>query len=64
MGRLGVFDLHGNLHAWVPDAEGGFRAGFCADAAINGAGCAYVTTAHYRSDQDYSTGFRCCAAAR
>lgn len=57
----GTFDQHGNLHEWVSDADGTFRGGFYADAAINGAGCGYRTTAHGRSYHDYSTGFRCCA---
>jgi formylglycine-generating enzyme required for sulfatase activity len=56
----GVFDLHGNLHEWVADAEGTFRGGFYADASINGPGCTYRTTAHGRGYHDYSTGFRCC----
>ncbi len=60
----GVFDLHGNLHEWVADAEGTFRGGFYVDAEINGEGCAYRTTAHGRGYHDYSTGFRCCADAR
>ena len=55
----GVYDLHGNLHEWV--SEGVFRGGFYADAALNGPGCTYVTTAHAASYHDYSTGFRCCA---
>ena len=57
----GVYDLHGNLHEWVAEADGTFRGGFYADASINGAGCTYQTTAHARSYHDYSTGFRCCA---
>ncbi len=57
----GVFDMHGNLHEWVADAEGTFRGGFYVDAKINGEGCSYRTTAHGRSYHDYSTGFRCCA---
>ena len=57
----GVFDLHGNLHEWVADADGTFRGGFYADAALNGPGCLYRTTAHEPSYHDYSTGFRCCA---
>lgn len=57
----GVYDLHGNLHEWVADADGTFRGGFYADASINGEGCGYVTTAHDRGYHDYSTGFRCCA---
>jgi formylglycine-generating enzyme required for sulfatase activity len=57
----GAYDLHGNLHEWVADADGTFRGGFYADAAINGEGCSYTTTAHSRSYHDYSTGFRCCA---
>lgn len=57
----GVYDLHGNLHEWVADPEGSFRGGFYADAALNGEGCSYVTTAHSFAYHDYSTGFRCCA---
>ncbi len=60
----GVFDLHGNLHEWVADSAGTFRGGFYVDAAINGAGCLYRTTAHGRGYHDYSTGFRCCTDAR
>ena len=56
----GAFDMHGNLHEWVADADGTFRGGFYADGAINGPGCTYVTTAHDASYHDYSTGFRCC----
>jgi len=56
-----VYDMHGNLHEWVVDADGKFRGGFYADASINGPGCTYVTTAHARGYHDYSTGFRCCA---
>jgi len=59
----GVYDLHGNLHEWVDDEAGTFRGGFYADAKLNGQGCLYVTTAHDASYHDYSTGFRCCAAA-
>lgn len=61
--EVGAFDLHGNLHEWVSDADGTFRGGFYADASINGPGCLYVTTAHDRTYHDYSTGFRCCADA-
>ncbi len=60
----GVYDLHGNLHEWVADADGVFRGGFYVDAVINGVGCSYRTTAHSRSYHDYSTGFRCCADER
>ncbi len=56
----GHFDMHGNLHEWVADADGTFRGGFYADASINGQGCLYTTTAHDFSYHDYSTGFRCC----
>ncbi len=59
----GVFDLHGNLHEWVADVAGTFRGGFFADAALNGAGCLYATTAHDRTYHDYSTGLRCCRDA-
>lgn len=57
----GVFDMHGNLHEWVSDADGTFRGGFYVDAVLNGPGCTYATTAHDRYWHDYSTGFRCCA---
>ncbi|MFK7930368.1 MAG: SUMF1/EgtB/PvdO family nonheme iron enzyme [Myxococcota bacterium] len=60
----GIFDLHGNLHEWVSDAEGTFRGGFYADASINGPGCLYRTLAHGRRYHDYSTGFRCCQDAK
>jgi formylglycine-generating enzyme required for sulfatase activity len=57
----GIFDMHGNLHEWVADADGTFRGGFYVDASINGEGCSYRTTAHTSGYHDYSTGFRCCA---
>jgi sulfatase modifying factor 1 len=60
----GAYDLHGNVHEWVSDADGKFRGGFFADASINGPGCLYVTTAHEFTYHDYSTGFRCCADPR
>ena len=60
----GAFDLHGNLHEWVSDADGTFRGGFFADAVLNGPGCLYATTAHTSDYHDYSTGFRCCADPR
>ncbi|TNF32380.1 MAG: hypothetical protein EP329_10350 [Deltaproteobacteria bacterium] len=57
----GAYDLMGNLHEWVADADGTFRGGFYVDTALNGPGCLYVTTAHGAGHHDYSTGFRCCA---
>jgi len=60
---FGVFDLVGNLHEWVADADGTFRGGFYVDVEINGPGCTYATTAHSRDYHDYSTGFRCCGEA-
>lgn len=60
----GIYDLHGNLHEWVADADGTFRGGFYVDAEINGQGCLYRTTAHGRTYHDYSTGFRCCSDAK
>jgi sulfatase modifying factor 1 len=60
----GLYDLMGNLHEWVADADGTFRGGFYADTRINGEGCRYATTAHNRLHWDYSTGFRCCASPR
>ena len=59
--EAGAYDMHGNLHEWVDDADGTFRGGFYADAAINGDGCTYTTTAHTTTYHDYSTGFRCCS---
>ena len=59
----GAFDMHGNLHEWVSDADGTFRGGFFGDAEINGPGCTYATTAHTMGYHDYSTGFRCCSDA-
>jgi formylglycine-generating enzyme required for sulfatase activity len=58
----GVYDLMGNLHEWVADADGTFRGGYYVDTRINGEGCLYRTTAHSRRHWDYSTGFRCCAS--
>ena len=57
----GIFDLMGNLHEWVDDANGTFRGGYYVDTVINGEGCHYATTAHNVHHWDYSTGFRCCA---
>jgi hypothetical protein len=58
---FGVYDMVGNLHEWVADAEGTFQGGFYGDVLQHGDGCEYVTTAHVASYHDYSTGFRCCA---
>ena len=65
----GVADCVGNLHEWGSDpadakGHGRFRGGFYGDAEINGHGCLYVTSAHELTYHDYSTGFRCCAAAK
>jgi formylglycine-generating enzyme required for sulfatase activity len=57
----GLFDLYGNLHEWIAEADGTFKGGFYADTDTNGPGCLYTTTAHTFSYRDYSTGFRCCA---
>jgi len=57
----GAFDMMGNRHEWVDDADGTFRGGFFDDTVINGNGCLYRTTAHTIGHWDYSTGFRCCA---
>ncbi|NUP09949.1 MAG: SUMF1/EgtB/PvdO family nonheme iron enzyme [Polyangiaceae bacterium] len=57
----GVFDMVGNLHEWVADADGTFRGGYYMDTTRNGDGCSYRTTAHDFEYHDYSTGFRCCA---
>jgi formylglycine-generating enzyme len=57
----GVYDMVGNLHEWVADADGTFQGGFYQDVHQHGDGCGYVTTAHNASYHDYSTGFRCCA---
>lgn len=57
----GVFDMVGNLHEWVADADGTFRGGYYMDTTRNGDGCSYRTTAHDFEYHDYSTGFRCCS---
>jgi sulfatase modifying factor 1 len=57
----GLFDMVGNLHEWVADADGTFRGGYYMDTSMNGDGCSYRTTAHDFEYHDYSTGFRCCA---
>jgi sulfatase modifying factor 1 len=57
----GLFDMVGNLHEWVADADGTFRGGYYMDTSRNGDGCSYQTTAHDFDYHDYSTGFRCCA---
>lgn len=57
----GVFDMVGNLHEWVADADGTFRGGYYMDTTKNGDGCSYRTTAHDFEYHDYSTGFRCCS---
>lgn len=56
----GLFDMVGNLHEWVADADGTFRGGFYMDTSQNGEGCSYRTSAHDFAYHDYSTGFRCC----
>ena len=61
--EYGVYDMVGNLHEWIEDAEGTFRGGFYMDTKINGEGCNYATTAHAANYHDYSTGFRCCMDA-
>lgn len=64
---FGVFDMVGNLHEWIatdPAApHGTFAGGYYLDTALNGDGCNYRTVAHAHDYHDYSTGFRCCAAA-
>jgi formylglycine-generating enzyme required for sulfatase activity len=57
----GLFDMVGNLHEWIADANGTFRGGYYMDTAKNGEGCGYQTTAHSFDYHDYSTGFRSCA---
>jgi hypothetical protein len=61
--EYGVYDMVGNLHEWVKDAEGTFRGGFFMDTFQNGEGCEYRTVGHGFEYHDYSTGFRCCADA-
>ena len=59
----GVYDMVGNLHEWVADANGTFYGGYYSDVSSvgHGEGCGYLTTAHEARYHDYSTGFRCCA---
>ena len=59
----GAHDMMGNLHEWTADPAGTFRGGYYVDTVMNGNGCLYATTAHSMTYWDYSTGFRCCAAA-
>jgi sulfatase modifying factor 1 len=59
----GVYDMVGNLHEWVADPGGTFLGGYYLDTKLNGDGCHYKTVAHDAAYHDYSTGFRCCAAA-
>jgi hypothetical protein len=61
---FGVYDMVGNLHEWVADADGTFLGGFFMDTFQNGEGCGYGTQAHSTEYHDYSTGFRCCADPR
>jgi formylglycine-generating enzyme len=61
--EYGAYDMVGNLHEWIEDADGTFRGGFYMDTRINGEGCTYATTAHGLKYHDYSTGFRCCMDA-
>ncbi len=61
--EYGAYDMVGNLHEWIEDADGTFRGGFYMDTRINGEGCNYATTAHGIRYHDYSTGFRCCKDA-
>jgi hypothetical protein len=58
----GVYDMVGNLHEWIDDADGTFRGGYYMDTTKNGDGCNYSTQAHDFTYHDYSTGFRCCAS--
>ena len=64
----GAFDMVGNLHEWVATEpslpHGTFAGGYYLDTSQNGDGCNYRTVAHAHDYHDYSTGFRCCAAAR
>lgn len=57
----GVYDMVGNLHEWIADANGTFNGGYYQDVEKNGVGCGYQTKAHEARYHDYSTGFRCCA---
>ena len=61
--EYGVYDMVGNLHEWTSDPNGTFQGGYYLDTHINGDGCTYRTAAHEFTYHDYSTGFRCCAAA-
>ena len=60
---FGAYDMVGNLHEWTADPNGTFQGGYWLDTAQHGDGCAYRTIAHEDTYPDYSTGFRCCAAA-
>jgi hypothetical protein len=46
------------------EGNGVFMGGFFSTYAELGPGCLFTTLAHEPAYHDYSTGFRCCAAAR
>jgi len=45
------------------EGNGIFMGGFFSTTSELGPGCYYITVAHEPAYHDYSTGFRCCAAA-
>jgi formylglycine-generating enzyme required for sulfatase activity len=59
----GVFDLSGNLLEWTRGPRPLLMGGHYIDSTVNGPGCTYVTPDHDARYADFTTGFRCCAAA-
>jgi formylglycine-generating enzyme required for sulfatase activity len=57
-----IYDMVGNLDEWVEAPKGVFRGGFYARATTKG--CESEVTNHSKLYFDYSTGARCCMAAR
>lgn len=55
-------DVERNKQPWR-EGNGVFLGGFFSTTSELGPGCKYITVAHEPTYHDYSTGFRCCAAA-
>jgi len=63
---LAELEGDGIRRQWQPSALGNgvFMGGFHGTKNQHGPGCHFVTVAHDVGYHDYSTGFRCCRAAR
>jgi hypothetical protein len=62
MDHLAAEQVERNEQPWRP-GNGVFMGGFFSTHEQLGPGCKYITVAHEPAYHDYSTGFRCCAAA-